>query len=145
MTNRVKWRERYGDIPGQANTDREAKMNQDHQPTWLRSVVTGAKRYGPDQRVLQDFEVMGLAAIYWPEVEVIRVLRVSRCESGLNTGAWNEVGEDSRGLLQLNLLAHPQWARWNLFDPQINFWFGYHLWLAEGWRPWTCAHTLGFV
>lgn len=114
-------------------------------PTWQRPQETALVKYGPDQRRLLDFEVAGLAAIYWPAQEVVRALEVARCESGLNTGAWAQVGEDSRGLWQLNLRAHPQWAPWNLFDPQINAYFAYHLWAIAGWGPWTCAHELGYV
>jgi hypothetical protein len=112
------------------------------QPTQAAMLVV---KLGPDHRVLTDHEVRGLAGIYWPAVEVERALEVSRCESGLNTGAWATQGEDSRGLWQLNVLAHPQLAAWNLFDPQINAYFAYHLWSVQGWGPWTCAHTLGYV
>jgi hypothetical protein len=94
---------------------------------------------------LVEHEVSGLFAIYWPPVEVPRAVEVSRMESGFWTGAWNYTGEDSRGLLQLNIQAHPEMATWNLFDPQINAYFGYHLWLQQGWGPWTAAHKLGYV
>ena len=114
-------------------------------PTWPTQGTQSEKKLGPDQRVLTDHEVSGIAAIYWPPQEVARALEVSRCESGLNTGAWAYVGEDSRGLWQLNVRAHPQLAAWNLFDPQINAYFAYHLWATQGWQPWTCAHTLGYV
>lgn len=104
-----------------------------------------APTVGPDNRMLQEFEIDGLARIYWPETQVENVRNIARCESGWWTGAWAKVGEDSRGLLQLNLRAHPQLAAWNLFDPQINFYFAHQLWLAQGWRPWTCADILGIV
>jgi hypothetical protein len=94
---------------------------------------------------LLDFEVRGLAVIYWPIANAAQALEVARCESGLWTGAWNSTGEDSRGLWQLNLKAHPEFGTWNLFDPQINAYFAFHLWLAQGWGPWTCAHKLGYV
>jgi hypothetical protein len=114
-------------------------------PTWPMDGSNSVRKLGPDARILTDHEVSGLAAIYWPSQEVARALEVSRCESGLNTGAWAYVGEDSRGLWQLNLRAHPQLGAWNLFDPQINAYFAYQLWAAQGWQPWTCAHTLGYV
>lgn len=114
-------------------------------PMWRMERSSGLTKLGPDARILTDREVAGLAAIYWPSPEVARALEVSRCESGLNTGAWAYMGEDSRGLWQLNLRAHPQFAAWNLFDPQINAYFAYHLWATQGWGPWTCAHTLGYV
>jgi len=99
----------------------------------------------PDNRRLLDFEVRGLAAIYWPPEELDNALNIARCESGLWTGAWARQGEDSRGLWQLNVWAHPTFAMYNLGDPQINAYFAYQLWSNEGWEPWTCAHTLGIV
>lgn len=41
-------------------------------------------------------------------------------ESGGNPKAWNRAGEDSRGLFQINLNAHPEYTDLNLFDPQVN-------------------------
>lgn len=41
-------------------------------------------------------------------------------ESRGNPKAWNRAGEDSRGLFQINLHAHPEYADLNLFDPRVN-------------------------
>lgn len=41
-------------------------------------------------------------------------------ESRLRPGARNTKGEDSRGLFQINTRAHPQWARFDLYDPRKN-------------------------
>jgi hypothetical protein len=45
---------------------------------------------------------------------------IMRMESGGNPNAHNNKGEDSRGLFQINVNAHPQWKNTNLFDPAIN-------------------------
>ena len=41
-------------------------------------------------------------------------------ESRLKPGAHNPRGEDSRGLFQVNVRAHPYWANVNLYDPAKN-------------------------
>lgn len=41
-------------------------------------------------------------------------------ESRLRPGAHNPKGEDSRGLFQVNVRAHPHLAQVNLYDPQTN-------------------------
>jgi hypothetical protein len=107
--------------------------------------MVAGELWGQDNRLLEPYEVRGLAAIYWPVDQVENAFRVTDCESGRWTGAWNYLREDSRGLLQLNVLAHPEMAVYNLFDPQINFYWAYQLWKSQGWFPWTCAHRLGIV
>jgi hypothetical protein len=100
---------------------------------------------GPDDRLLEQYEVRGLIAIYWPDDEQEHAQAICKCESGFHTGAWAILGEDSRGLFQLNVAAHTQMAAYNLFDPQINCFFAHQLWVAQGWQPWTCAKRLGIV
>ena len=41
-------------------------------------------------------------------------------ESRLRPGAHNPRGEDSRGLFQINVRAHPHLASVNLYDPEVN-------------------------
>lgn len=101
--------------------------------------------WGPDNRQLTPAEVSAMATMYWGIFESPRVVAVATCESGLWTGAWAVTNEDSRGLLQLNVQAHPELLLYNLFDPQINLYWAYQLWNKEGWQPWTCAHKLGIV
>jgi hypothetical protein len=112
-------------------------------PDKLRNLNTAL--WLPDNRQLEGYEIAGLARIYWPWKEIANVAAVSFCESEWWTGAHATVGEDSRGLLQLNVFAHPSYGRYNLGDPQINFYFAFQLWSEQGWRPWTCAHELGIV
>jgi len=71
---------------------------------------------------------------------------VALCESSWFTDAWNNDGEDSRGLWQINVQqgAHPDLAKWNLFDPMLNAWFAAKIWQASGWGAWlTSARKLG--
>jgi len=101
--------------------------------------------FGPNNRTLTRAEIEGLAGVYWPASEIKNVAAVAWCESGWQTGAWAYIGEDSRGLLQLNVEAHLEMGQYDLFDPQINFYFAYVLWSEQGWNPWTCAHELHIV
>ena len=89
-------------------------------------------------RLLQRYEVALLAALYFPFGEVEHAIAVAFRESGFRTGAHNTSGEDSRGLMQINVGpgAHPQLAAWNLFDPQVNMYFAGQLFREQGWRPW---------
>jgi len=91
-------------------------------------------------RELRRHEVTLLAAMYWPYEEIDHAVDVARLESGWCTEAHNKTGEDSRGLWQINVFAHPSYGRLNLFDPQVNAWCAYQVWKAAGnWRPWLNA------
>ena len=70
-----------------------------------------------------------------------------QCESGGDPNAHNTAGEDSRGLMQINVGpgAHTQWASYNLFDPETNLRLAYQLWQSQGWAPWSCAYKIGLV
>jgi len=93
-------------------------------------------------RLLQRYEVTLLAAAYWPAEEIDNAVNVAQLESGWHTDSRNTNGEDSRGLWQINVQAHPQYLRFNLFDPQINAWCAYQVWKAsKSWRPWLNAAT----
>ncbi len=88
-------------------------------------------------RQLTEPEVRALATLYWPEDEVDHAVLIADLESGFWTGAHNLDAEDSRGLWQINLLAHPQLGQWNLFDPQVNAYFAHQIWKdADSWSPW---------
>lgn len=99
-------------------------------------------------RTLRRCEVSALAALYWPVEEIDHAVDVARLESGYNTAAWNNRGEDSRGLWQVNVdpAAHPELAQHNLFDPQVNAWFAAAIWRASGWAAWyNSAKQLGLI
>ena len=76
-------------------------------------------------------------------------LQIAICESSLNTNVHNTTGEDSRGLMQINVAsnANPQYANYNLFDPVINTQVAFRIFQQWGnnFGAWTCARTLGLV
>lgn len=74
-------------------------------------------------------------------------VRISFCESGFDTEAHNTIGEDSRGLMQINLHAHPVYSSLDLFDPGINTLIAHNLFIEAGFtfRDWTCARLLGII
>jgi len=91
-------------------------------------------------RRLTRQEVTALAALYWPPHQIENAVNIAELESALWTASRNPEGEDSRGLWQINLDAHPQLARHNLFDPQINAYFAHEIWENAGdWSPWYNA------
>ena len=76
-------------------------------------------------RMLRRSEVTAIALCYFPLNEVDNAVDVARLESAWHTDAWNNDGEDSRGLWQINVVAaaHPELAAWNLFDPTVCAYF----------------------
>lgn len=89
-------------------------------------------------RVLLKSEVWALAMIYWPWTEVENAVNVAFLESRFQTAAWNNQGEDSRGLWQINVAAgaHPDLKRDNLFDPQVNAYYAALIWRHAAWTAW---------
>lgn len=99
-------------------------------------------------RTLLRIEVAALALLYWPLKEVDNAVAVAELESAFNTGAWNQQGEDSRGLWQINVAAgaHPDLKRDNLWDPQVNAFYAAMIWRTSGWRAWfNSANKLGLL
>ena len=74
-------------------------------------------------------------------------LKIINCESGNNTLAHNSNNEDSRGLFQINVNAHPNYLIYDLYDPMINVLIGYDLYKKAGYnfKDWSCAKNLGLV
>lgn len=95
----------------------------------------------------------------WPPEEWENCAAVMKCESGFNPCAhaggppcsteWWGSGEDSRGLMQLNVqpsLGRSAWAAMDLYDPSVNMQLAYNrLWVFQGWGPWSCATLLGIT
>lgn len=99
-------------------------------------------------RMLRRCEVTMLAAMYWPLAEVDNAVNVAELESGWRTDAHNTDEEDSRGPWQINVnpAAHPELAKWNLFDPQVNAYFAAQIWRESGWGAWyNSATKLGLI
>jgi len=70
---------------------------------------------------------------------------ISECESGFDTNAHALTDrEDSRGLMQINVYAHPQWISRDLFDPYINGETAYQLYSSRGgsFQDWTCLNMI---
>ena len=80
-------------------------------------------------------------------IDLNAAARIAFCESSWNPSAHNTQGEDSRGLFQINVNAHPQYLSVDLFDPQINCNIAYELYSKRNntFQDWTCAHMLGLV
>ena len=76
-------------------------------------------------------------------------LQICFCESNFETTAHNTSGEDSRGLMQINVSpnANPKYLNYNLFNPQINCDVAFEIFVLRGrsFRDWTCAQTLGLT
>lgn len=72
-------------------------------------------------------------------------VKVCYCESGFDTNAHNLTSsEDSRGLMQINLKAHPYYSFLDMFNPQINCDVAYIIFTESGnnFSQWTCSNVL---
>jgi hypothetical protein len=78
----------------------------------------------------------------WRGGDLVVAVAVAMAESGGDPNAHATVGEDSRGLWQMNVRAHPDLEGKNLYDPQVNADAAYALWKRSGWGPWS-AHNNG--
>jgi hypothetical protein len=99
-------------------------------------------------RRLLRCEISALASLYWPLADIDNAVDVAWIESGFQTAAWNRDNEDSRGLWQINVsgLAHPELARFNLWDPQVNAYYAARIWRDSGWKAWyNSAKQLGLL
>ena len=74
-------------------------------------------------------------------------VQICKCESNFNTLAHNIAGEDSRGLMQINVApnANPQYSNFDLFDAQVNCMVAFEIFTNRNnsFRDWTCARILG--
>lgn len=75
-----------------------------------------------------------------------KAVQIAECESGFNTEArlYNPPGEDSRGLFQINLVAHPYFSYLDLYSPEINSSVAYSIFVTNGFNfnAWTCNTLL---
>lgn len=94
---------------------------------------------------VKDSDVARAAArAGWRGTDLTVAIAVALAESGGNPAAHATVGEDSRGLWQINVspAAHPELASQNLYDPDTNAAAAYGIWKRSGWGPWS-AHNNG--
>lgn len=90
-----------------------------------------------------------LVSAYFPANQVENALAIMQCESSGDPYAHNPgtatVPEDSRGLYQININAHPQMAE-DAWDPEANVRYAGQLYAASGWSPWlNCARAVGAI
>lgn len=71
----------------------------------------------------------------WPIDQIPQVVAVSHGESG-GDPTRNQVGGGGRGLLQVDIWQHPQFAGLNLDDPLVNLRTSLGIWKAQGWGAW---------
>ena len=69
-------------------------------------------------------------------------INICFCESSFNTNAHNTNGEDSRGLMQINIEANPQYSMLDLFNPQINTNVAFEMFTRYGFNPWSCKYVI---
>ena len=74
-------------------------------------------------------------------------VKIMGCESGYNPNALNTQGENSIGLMQINLDAHPEFSNLDLYDPLTNLKAAYQIFVKAGYnfKDWTCAKNLNLV
>lgn len=73
--------------------------------------------------------------------QAVTMTAIALAESGGRADAHNPRGEDSRGLWQINVQAHPQFAQQDLYDPRENARAAYQV-SSRGTdvSPWTVTH-----
>lgn len=102
----------------------------------------GAPTYAGTMAVLTAAEIYRFArAAGFDPGQAATMTAIALAESGGETGAHNPVGEDSRGLWQINVAAHPDLAGADLSDPLVNAQAAYAV--SGGGAdisPWTVTH-----
>ncbi len=83
------------------------------------------------------------AAGFTPD-QAVTMTAVALAESGGDSTAHATTGEDSRGLWQINMAAHPQWAHLDAANPAVNAQLAYEV-SRQGRdiSPWTVTHGGG--
>jgi hypothetical protein len=79
----------------------------------------------------------------WSGTDLVVAVAVALAESSGNPAAHALTArEDSRGLWQVNVRAHPEFGGVNLYDPKANAQAAHAIWAKSGWGPWS-AHNTG--
>lgn len=91
-------------------------------------------------------EIRDVIMARWPREAWECMACIGWYESGYRAEAHNpgtpEVPEDSWGIWQINVRAHPQWAKLDLTDVSVNAELAHHLWRFHGYSPWFHARRL---
>lgn len=78
----------------------------------------------------------------FPESLIPTMTAISLAESGGNPSSRLFTSrEDSRGLWQINIKAHPEFAAYDLTNPQANADAAYAVWKKQGLNAWTTYTT----
>ncbi|CAO5188957.1 Peptidoglycan-binding protein [Frankia sp. AiPs1] len=98
------------------------------------SAATGSRI--PDSQIARVAANAGLAGCGGASLSTWVAMALA--ESGGNTYAHATVGEDSRGLWQINMRAHGGWVGGrNLYDPATNAWAARQVCASQGVRAWS--------
>lgn len=82
----------------------------------------------------------------WRGLDLTVAVAVALAESRGNSNAHAvNSREDSRGLWQMNIKAHPEMASLNLYDPETNAKAAYGLWKSQGWGPWSAHNNNAYL
>lgn len=107
----------------------------------------------PQQPTRTSSEVRSYIYANWPggAKEKARAVAVAGCESGFRDNAknLNSNGSIDRGAFQINDIhegsLYQRSQTLQLYEIQFNVEIAIKLWRRDGWRPWVCAHKLGYV
>ena len=107
--------------------------------------VAGSGGSGGAGRQFSDLEIFqaAVAGGFTPD-QAATMVAIAIAESGGRTNAHNPVGEDSRGLWQINMDAHGSWASsMDLYDPAQNAAAALRVYQGAGnsISPWTVTHN----
>jgi hypothetical protein len=69
--------------------------------------------------------------------DLTTAVAIAFAESSGNPQAHNGNGEDSWGLWQINLVAHPEFSSWDLTDPATNAKAAFILYSSSWFHPWS--------
>ena len=121
--------------------DKESSREPEEKPTPARD--NGAWERAPAQ-------VQRALTKHFPNKAVRKMAMIAECESSFRSSAHCSgclgVREDSRGILQVNVIAHPQFAAWNLYNPDVCARAARIIWDSQGYRAWlNCSRKLGIA
>lgn len=110
--------------------------------------VDNAVQNESDVKKNSNSDPISLIKKYFPQDQWNNAYTIMMAESGGQNipSQYNQYGgEDSHGLFQINLMAHPQMAN-KVYDPEENIKYAAQLYSEQGWSPWlNSAKKLGLV
>ena len=120
---------------------------QGESPTSFNSPAGGDNQLSDIPQTTEG-QAIALIKKYFPQDQWNNAYAIMMAEtSGRNVpSTFNQQGtEDSHGLFQINLDAHPQMAG-KVYDPEANIAYAAQLWRESGWYPWlNSARKVGLI